>query len=217
MDFEQAYRELLQRQTALGNRRPQEMEDKERLHAEKMFLQQVWWPGFQSFANLYPEYAVRDYKDGKRYIDFAYIRESWRIAIEIDGISSHLRDISQEQFADHLRRQNHLIIDRWNLLRFAYQDVDEHPRGCLQTIQQLVGRLTAEPTPALHKVNVLDREILRFAYGVGRPITAGDVAKLCNLGAHAARQHLRHLTQEGWLEPDHASSRRVFSYRIHGA
>lgn len=215
MDFEQAYRELLEHQTGLGHKRPEEMADKDRQHAERMFLQRVWWPGFQSFANLYPEYAVRDYKDGKRYIDFAYIHEPWRIAIEIDGISSHLRDISQEQFADHLRRQNHLIIDRWNLLRFAYQDVKEHPRACLQTIQQLVGRLTAEPTPELQDEKAVDREILRFAYGVGRPIAVRDVMTLCNLGAHAAAAHLKRLVEEGWLEVASGTTRRVCSYRMH--
>lgn len=217
MDFEEAYRDLLQRQTSLGNKRPEEMADKNRQYAEKMFLQKVWWPGFQNFTDLFPEYAVRDYKDGKRYIDFAYIRGPWRIAIEIDGISSHARDISQDEFADHLRRQNHLIIDRWNLLRFPYQDVKEHPKLCLQTIQQLIGRLTGEPTMELQDKKAADREILRFAFGVGRPVTAGDVAKLCHLTLRSARVHLKELMDEGWLEPASGSLQRICSYRIHPA
>ncbi|WP_307203806.1 hypothetical protein [Paenibacillus harenae] len=65
-------------------------EDRRRLasehgYAEKLFLEKVWFPVFQHFNCLTPEYEVDDYIDGKRYLDFAYIRDTLRLAIEIDG------------------------------------------------------------------------------------------------------------------------------------
>jgi hypothetical protein len=33
-------------------------------HAEKLFMEQVWWPAFGHFDNLHPEYEINDFKDG---------------------------------------------------------------------------------------------------------------------------------------------------------
>ncbi|MFC4769981.1 DNA-binding response regulator [Effusibacillus consociatus] len=79
-------------------------------HAEKLFLQQVWWPAFGQFNHLHPEYEVYDFKDGHRYLDFAYIRPYFRVAFEIDGYGPHGRDLSRWQFSDQCQRQNHLRL-----------------------------------------------------------------------------------------------------------
>jgi hypothetical protein len=42
-------------------------------HAEKLFLEQVWWPAFHHMQHLHPEYEVFDLKEGRRYLDFAFI------------------------------------------------------------------------------------------------------------------------------------------------
>jgi hypothetical protein len=68
-------------------------------------LGNVWWPLFHHFDHLHPEYEVDDFMDGKRYLDFAYIRQGARIYFEIDGYGSHLKGVSRWQFADHLERQ----------------------------------------------------------------------------------------------------------------
>ncbi|WP_342779106.1 hypothetical protein [Paenibacillus hemerocallicola] len=88
-------------------------------HAERTFLERVWWPSVGSFDWLHPEYEVSDFKDGYRYLDFAYIRFPYRIGIEIDGYGPHLRDVSRTHFADQLMRQNHLVIDGWRVIRFS--------------------------------------------------------------------------------------------------
>jgi very-short-patch-repair endonuclease len=183
-------------------------------HAEKMFVETVWWAAFHNFNALHPEYEIRDFKDGHRYIDFVYLQPHFRIAIEIDGIGPHWKDISQEQFCDHCQRQNHLVIDGWHVLRFAYKDVHEHPRLCQQTIQQLIGRLTGDSSGMLQAMNVTDREIFRLALGLPRPITVQDVVTHIRLRAHAAASHLKRLTEAGWLEPA-SGSLRIHSYRIH--
>ncbi|WP_199621560.1 hypothetical protein [Paenibacillus alkalitolerans] len=52
---------------------------------EKLFLENVWWPVVGSLDDLHPEYEVVDFKGGKRYLDFAYIRRYYKIALEILG------------------------------------------------------------------------------------------------------------------------------------
>ncbi|MGO4110128.1 hypothetical protein [Paenibacillus sp. YAF4_2] len=94
-------------------------------------MQKVWFPAFSQFDCLHPEYEIVDFRDGKRYLDFAYIRSPLRLAIEIDGYNSHAAGISRWQFSDHLVRQNHLVIDEWNVLCFSYDYVKDKPRMCM--------------------------------------------------------------------------------------
>lgn len=213
MDFEQVYEEFVRVHTAQGNVRVADRDEQGKRHAEKLFLENVWWPEFHNFEYLYPEYEVRDYKEGTRYIDFAYIRRYFRIAIEIDGIGPHWRNITSEQFADHCQRQNDLMIDDWHVLRFAYQDVKVRPRICQQTVQQLIGRLTGESVGIPSSMKVVEKEILRLAFGSTRAITANDVIARCHFSRHTASKYLKLLVEADWLEP--IGLERTVAYRIH--
>lgn len=182
-------------------------------HAEKLFLEQVWWPTFETFDGLHPEYEVQDYKEGYRFIDFAYVASHFRIAIEIDGVGTHWKNITTWQFSDHCNRQNHLQIDGWHLLRFAYQDVKTQPRMCQQTVQQMIGRLTGSSDTRLSVLQVIDRAIIRLALVTNRPITPTDVVTHVKITRNTAIYHLRTLTSMGWLEPASGAS-RIRSYRV---
>lgn len=109
-------------------------------YAEKLFLQNVWWPIVGQYEFLHPEYEISDFKDGKRYLDFAYLRPPFRINLEIDGYNSHAKNIDRWQFADQLIRQNHLMLDGWKVIRFAKDHIENQPRLCQQIIQQMMGR-----------------------------------------------------------------------------
>lgn len=214
MEFQSAYEEFIRE--ILKERRGPSMERlKEGIgYAERLFLQNVWWPSFHHFEGLEPEYEITDFKDGSRFIDFAYIHPYFRIAIEVDGLGIHWQNISQEQFSDHLQRQNHLVIDGWYILRFSFLDLQKRPRLCQQTIQQLVGRLTGDASAALKTLRLVDREILRLAMVSQRPITTNDVARHLHVRTETATSHLKNLTIQGWLEPA-SGSIRIRSYRIH--
>jgi hypothetical protein len=54
-------------------------------HAEKTFVEKVERLAFGHFRQLHPEYEVSDFKDGFRYLDFAYLRSGLKLAIDIDG------------------------------------------------------------------------------------------------------------------------------------
>lgn len=214
MEFHNAYAQFIERRKQAYDSRAAERIQHGVQHAELTFLEQVWWPAFQSFDGLYPEYEVRDFKDGHRYIDFAFIQPHYRIAIEIDGIGPHWNDISQEKFSDHCHRQNHLVIDGWHVLRFTYKDVRDNPRLCQQAIQQLVGRLLVDSNASIGRLTLLDREIVRLVLGRSRPVTITDVSTHVHLKQHATIHHLKRLCQEHWLEPA-SGAKRIRSYQIH--
>lgn len=183
-------------------------------HAEKRFLQNVWWPAFRHFNGLHPEYEIHDYKDGYRYIDFAYIQAHFRVAIEIDGLGPHWRNISKWQFSNHCQRQNHLVIDGWHILRFTYDDVDEFPRVCQQTLHQLLGRLLGGVSAAMSSLSLVEREVIRLAMTAAHAITAKHVTSLLHVSPDCATRCLRKLSDNSWLQPA-SGSVRIRSYRLH--
>lgn len=72
MGFQEEHESLLMRAI-----KPLKGEAKRRLlkghgFSEKMFLEKVWWPAVGHFRQLHPEYEVSDFRDGARYLDFAY-------------------------------------------------------------------------------------------------------------------------------------------------
>lgn len=181
-------------------------------HAEKIFLKNVWWPSFGHFRHLHPEYQILDFKDGHRFLDFAYILPYLRIAFEIDGYGPHWRDISRWQFADQWTRQNHLIIDGWNVIRFTYDQVNEKPRFCQQMIQQFMGRWVGEDRQ-LEIINCIEQEIVRYALRLCRPVTPGDIMKHLNIGDKYARSLLHSLANKSWLVPS-SGKLRIRAYLV---
>lgn len=181
-------------------------------HAEMLFLKQVWWPLFSHFNYLHPEYEVDDFKGGKRYLDFAYIRPGFRICIEIDGYGPHLKNSSRWQFSDSLERQNQLVIDGWSVLRFSYDQVKEKPRRCQQFVQQLMGQWLGDELTQT-SLTIVEKEVLRLAIRKGEAIFPKEVASNLKFGDKKARKVLAQLVAKKILIPA-SGNKRVRSYRL---
>jgi hypothetical protein len=154
-------------------------------HAEILFLKQVWWPSFHQFRYLHPEYEVDDFKDGKRYLDFAYIRPSIRICIEIDG---------------------------WTVIRFSYDQVKEKPRLCQQIVQQVIGRWLGDELDQA-SLSILEKEVLRLAIRKGENISPIEVEKYLKLSDKPVKKVLSQLVDKKMLIPA-SGVKRVRSYRL---
>lgn len=186
-------------------------------HAEKLFLQKVWYPLFHHFDHLYPEYETADYRDGGRFIDFAYIRSTVKLAIEIDGYGPHSSKVTRWQFADSLMRQNHLIIDGWRILRFSYDDLVERPRMCEQCLQQFMGKwgnLFNVADSYSGADELLEHEILRHAFLLERNIKPQDVCELLLVGKKRAYTLLRNMVNKGSLLHKDAEGQRKRTYIV---
>lgn len=185
-------------------------------HAELLFLRRVWWPAVGTMDHLHPEYEVADFHGISRFIDFAYLRADVRLAIEIDGFTTHAQNISRDQFSTRLRRQNMLTLERWDVLRFAYHDVETNPRQCQTTIQQYMGSrfasgLRQDEWPPL--IVAVDREIIRLARSLPRPVTPQDVMLHLDVSRNTAYRYLRRLVRRRWLLPAQGT-RRIRSYKL---
>ncbi|MBL5766392.1 MULTISPECIES: hypothetical protein [Heyndrickxia] len=212
MGFKEEYQAFLnahlQARTGERLRRLQEGHNQ----AEMLFLKKVWWPLFYHFQYLHPEYEVNDFKDGKRYLDFAYIRPGIRICLEIDGYGPHLKNISRWQFSDSLERQNQLVIDGWTVIRFSYDQVKENPRRCQQIVQQVIGRWLGDELDQA-SLSLLEKEVLRLAIRKGETISPIEVEKYLKLSDKTVKKVLSRLVDKKMLIPA-SGIKRIRSYRL---
>ncbi|MGM0842532.1 MAG: DNA-binding response regulator [Bacillota bacterium] len=180
--------------------------------AEKLFLKQVWWPSFYQFQYLHPEYEIDDFKDGKRYLDFAYIRPAIRICFEVDGYGPHLKNISRWQFSDSLERQNQLVMDGWTVIRFSYDQVKEKPRRCQQVVQQVIGRWLGDELDQT-TLSYAEKEVLRLAIQKGNTISPIEVEKYMKISDKTVKKLLSQLVEKKMLIPS-SGIKRIRSYRL---
>lgn len=212
MGFEEEYQAFmnahLQARTGERLRRLQEGHKQ----AEMLFLKQVWWPLFYQFKFLHPEYEVDDYKGSKRYLDFAYIRPDIRICLEVDGYGPHLKNISRWQFSDNLERQNQLVIDRWTVIRFSFDQVKENPRRCQQVVQQVIVRWLSDELDQT-SLSFLEKEVLRLVIRKGEDISPTEVKKYLKLSDKTVKKILSQLVEKKMLTPA-SGTKRIRSYRL---
>lgn len=209
--FEAQYESWLRSQmTSSGGERSRRLAEER--HAEELFLKSVWWPAVGQLEHLHAEYEINDYKDGQRFLDFAYLRDPYKICFEIDGYGPHHRDADRRQFADNLMRQNHLILDGWIVIRFSYDDVKSKPRQCQQFIQQLFGKLFSLAPDT--NLTLQQKEILRYMSITQKPVSPKEIKELLHVGNKAARLRLRELVEKKLLVSASSGSTRIRAYSL---
>ncbi|MUT65026.1 DNA-binding response regulator [Paenibacillus sp. NEAU-GSW1] len=212
MTMEQGYADWMKQQTAAASGERKRRLLLEQRHAEEMFAKQIWWQAFGHFEFLYTEYEVSDFKDGQRFLDFAYIRPPYRICFEIDGYGPHHRDIDRDKFADGLMRQNHLVLDGWTVIRFSYDDIAKKPRQCQQLLHQLLGKLYAirqQPNLSPHQ-----KEILRYMHIVQKPVSPKEISHHLDISDRYARKLLKDLVEKHNLSHAFKGTKRIKAYTL---
>lgn len=190
-------------------------------HAERLFVLKVWWLAVGSLQYLHPEFEVSDYREGKRYLDFAYLIGRIKLAIEIHGFHAHNHHPDRKEFSDERIRHNHLTIDGWDILYFAYSDIRDRPKLCQQILQQYIGRrsdraslLKSDEDQFSAGMGVEERFVLRHILLSGSPVTIAEIAELLGCERQKARRVLHRLVQLGWLSNAGTGSARMTAFIV---
>lgn len=193
----------------------------ERLHrldngygrAERDFVRSVWWVAFQNFNYLHPEYEVMDFRDGRRFIDLAYVRAGVKIAFEVDGFGTHYDRLNRQQFCNQWIRQMHLVNDGWIMVRIGWDDLSSRPRVWQQLIQQLISRYFLD-VPLVKVESVIAKAILRRAASLDRPLKISDVRGLMRCTYRTARKMITSLEEAHLLIPTLSHAKRSHTWRL---
>ena len=154
---------------------------------ELRFLENVWGPAFDDdYTGLKAEYPFKDAKGGQRFADFVYVRQGMKLVVEIDGFTTHHRDIAPGEFDDHLARQNDLVLAGWLVLRFSLRQIERRPSVCMRQLKQAIGHLWSltvnRYTAGETRWHNRRQAIVQLAMHGGGTIRAADIAAAFGIG-----------------------------------
>jgi hypothetical protein len=200
MDFEQAHQTFFEQHSNLrsGERKGRLLRGHQ--YAEKLLLKNVWWPLFGTFDHLHPEYEVYDWNRKSQFLDLAFLPPFGRFGIECDGYQSHVKDIDREKFNYALNRDTFLTGMGWKMIHFSFDDVQQRPEVCRMLLQLVIGPYLMR-APSVHLVVPAEKEELRLAWTLGKPIRPIDVSGYFEVNFRTARKWLHSLVGKGFLQP----------------
>lgn len=108
----------------------------------------------------------------------------------------------------------HLVNDGWIIVRISLDDIQERPRLWQALLQQLIGSLFGDHDSATSHLSTRERDILRLALRLERPIKLADVREGLQCGYDTARKQIRLLEEKKWLRPEIKGVARVHSWLV---
>jgi len=139
--------------------------------SEILFLKDFLYPllGKTGIKYVIPQYPFTDSEGKLRRIDFAIIKDSIRIALEVNGETYHAEGIiPNDMFDDNLQRQNEILNAGWVLQRFSFNQLQEvawrkRVANCLhKVISKYLPELISEDAIKPHYLQKMALEALEF-------------------------------------------------------
>ncbi|WP_419890070.1 transcriptional regulator [Paenibacillus xylanexedens] len=196
IDFDEAYEvwmhSLLEKET---NPRVLSRLENGLEHGTLEFLRSVWFPVMKNFNHLQPEWEVRDFHNGYRYLDLAYLPgNGFKGGIEIQGYGPHARDLDVRRFKDLCWRHCLLTLDDWIFLPIAYLSIKDEPKRCQQLVLSFMGKFIATDVPT--SLNWIEAETVRYARRIIRPFAPSELATHLRITDQHARRVLHSLIDQ---------------------
>lgn len=180
-------------------------------HAERLFLERVWWPLFGSFDHLHPEYEVMDWRGHPYFVDFAWIQGSIRIVIEIKGYGPHVQNMDRVRYRRELNRETFLLTLGYRVVSIAYDDLEQNPKIILFLLKTLFAPYMTSFAESGY--SFIEREILLLTIRFGKSIRPIDLVRELHLNKRTAVKYLKQLCEKGKLRPiASGESNRVTCY-----
>jgi hypothetical protein len=191
--FEEQYGKFLeeQRRSASGVRLEHLQKD---LTGEKKLLNEVLWPVLKSFDGLIMEHEIVSMSGVRIYIDVFY--EPLKLAFESEGYIAHAENITRDRFSFERMRIRTMLTYGYKFIPFSWDELDKKPEACRRSVYEIIGRITSIREHGHSHLLVNEREVIRYALGLNRPIRLNDVCQCLQLGPEAARAILRRLLEK---------------------
>lgn len=213
MLFEQAHSMFIERHTSARHGERQGRMLRGHSYAEKLFLQNVWWPLFESLEDLHPEYEIYDWNRKSQFLDYAFLPQNGaRFGIECDGYQSHIKDVDRDKFSYALNRDTFLTGMGWRMLHFSFDDIQRRPEVCRMLLQMVLAPYLTRRTAAEDLLSD-EKDVLRLAWRIARPLRPKDVTDYFHINFRTARKLLIALSEKGLLTPV-ISKDRVRYYEV---
>lgn len=207
--FEKQFEVYFNEQKRLANPRRLEMLNKN-LTGEIKLLKDVLIPVIGSFEDLEMEYEMLSLTGIRIFGDFFY--KVFRIIFECEGFVSHAEMITRDRFDFEKMRIRTFAQSSFIYYPFSWDDLDKRPEVCRRALYALLGKLGSSGGMTQFDLSVKEREILRYALRLNRPIEWNDAAYCLQAGRTTCIKILRILWEKGIIRPEGDSSHRIHSF-----
>lgn len=149
-------------------------------------------------ADLHPEFEVLDWRSRSYFADYVWLPGFVKLLIEIKGFDTHVHDMDRQKFCNELNRETFLFSMGYNVISFAYDDIEKHPDLCIALLRMVISRFQPEMMP-VSRALLAEKEIIRLAIRMARPIRPKDVELHFEIDHKTAVLMLQKLCNKGWL------------------
>jgi hypothetical protein len=209
--FEHEFNRFLdeQRRLASGQRSEQLQKD---LIGEKKLIKEVLWPVLKSFDGLSMEHELTSTSGVKIYLDVFF--EPLNIAFESEGFVAHAENITRERFNFERMRIRTIAMYGYKYIPFSWDELDKRAEACRRSVYELLGRFSSTAGIALNELTVSEREVLRYALRLNRPLRLEDASYCLQVGTKPTRNVLIRLMEKNLIKPIGNGTQRHHMYII---
>jgi hypothetical protein len=209
--FEDEFNKFMeaQRKSASGLRLEQLHKN---LTGEKKLIKEVLYPVLQSFDGLVMESELVSLSGVKIFIDVLY--KPLGFAFESEGFGAHAENITRDRFDFERMRVRTMVAHSYKYIPFSWDELDIKPDACRRSVFELLGRFSSTAGIVHEELTIFEREILRYAFRLNRPLRLDDACYCLQMRPQATRQVLLKLIEKKLISPLNKGTLRFHEYVI---
>lgn len=178
---------------------------------ERKLLVDIVWPVRKSLKGITLEKEIVTLTGVKAYID-AY-DDSFRFGFEAEGFVPHAENITRPRFDFEKLKIRSMSAYFIRYIPFTYDEMDKKPDQSRRTLYELYGRYGANTaTQSYSSVSLYEREIIRYAIYLCRPIRMADIRECLQKNQDTCRIIIRQLIAKRLLKPKYDGLKRNHEY-----
>ncbi|WP_373230860.1 hypothetical protein [Cohnella sp.] len=209
--FEKQFEIYFNEQKRSANPRRLEMLQKN-LTGEIKLLKDVLWPVIGTFDDLEMEYEMISLTGIRIYGDFFY--KAFRIIFECEGFVSHAETITRDRYDFEKMRIRTFAQNGYIFYPYSWDDLDKRPEVCRRALYALLGRLGSSGGVTQFDLTVNEREVLRYALRLNRPIRLDDACYCLQLGKSTSAVVLKSLYNKALIQSVGNGVHRIHTYEV---
>lgn len=182
------------------------------LAGTKRLLEHLWTV-LGSFEGIILEYEFIGANGERNYIDVYY--EPLAIGFECEGFVPHAETITRRRFSYEKRRVRRKAKLRIVYYPFSKDELDHEPEMCRQDLREIIGIHTSVAgSRAMEQLSVYEREVLRYALRLMRPLKLEDVKYCLGCKYARARKVIDQLESKNMLKAIGSGTERFHEYEM---
>lgn len=177
---------------------------------EKKLFEVVVWPTFQSFEGWVLEHEVIMPSGVRIYVDAFYKPLEW--SLECEGFAVHAETITRDRFDFEKERIRTMAVYGYRFIPFSRDQLDKRPEACRRFMFEMIGRFSSGAAAEYFDLCIYEREIIRYAIRLDRPIRMKDARACLQTSEEHCRRVFKKMVSKGLIRPVDMTKQRCHGY-----